>query len=105
MEKMRIEEEKGNSYVKQEYIQNGRTLFRWRSDMFEAKTSFKNKAAYKDEKYLCDSCESEVNQNVHVLYCEAYKDLREGRKLDSDRDLANYLQQVFLIRSRLRLQR
>ena len=72
--------------------------------MIEAKMNFKSKPSYIREKFLCDSCESEVDTNSHVLYCESYKELREGKDISCDRDLAIYLRKVMEIRTKLRLQ-
>ena len=104
---LRDEVKKGNQYFFNETLQNARTLFRFRSEMFEAKINFTNKKEYKREKnlYLCDSCESQTDVNTHVLFCPSYADLREGRDLHNDTDLANYLQRVLIIRAKLRLSR
>ena len=67
--------------------------------------NFKNKPKYKKEQFLCDSCMSEVDENTHVLYCPSYSALREGKNLNDDNHLANYLQQVLEIRMKLRLDR
>ena len=54
---------------------------------------------------LCDSCETTVDQNTHVLYCPAYRDLRAGKSLESDYDLATYIKEVLVIQAKLRLNR
>ena len=82
-----------------------RILFRYRSDMYESKMNYKNNKKYKEENYLCDSCEVSTDESTHVLYCPAYKDLREGKSLDNDEHLASYLLKVLTIRSKLRLSR
>ena len=102
---LRDDVKKGNQYFFNETLQNARTLFRFRSEMFEAKINFKNKKEYKIEKYLCDSCESQIDVNTHVLFCPSYAELREGRDLHNDTDLAYYLQRVLVIRAKLRLAR
>ena len=102
---MKNELEKKNQYFHSETVQNGRILFRFRCDLIEAKCNFKNKAEYKAEKFLCDSCETEQDENTHVLYCSSYQDLRAGKDLQSDHDLACYLQKVMQIRTKLRLSR
>ena len=48
--------------------------------------------------WMCDSCQSEVDTQTHVLYCPAYKKLREDKDLNSDQDLVKYLAQVLKIR-------
>ena len=102
---MRNECMKGNSYFSNESIQNSRAIFRFRAELFEAKLNFKNKQIYKQEQYLCDSCESAVDENSHVLFCPSYRELRDGKNLQCDRDLATYLQKVLSIRTKLRLSR
>ena len=56
---MRNEEKKNNDYIKKENIPNARILFKHRCDMYESKLNFKGNPKYKEEKYKCDSCETE----------------------------------------------
>ena len=102
---LRDEIVKGNKYFFTETLQNARALFRFRVDPFQAKINYKNNEEYKKEKYICDSCESATDENSHALYCPAYSDLRDGKNLQNDADLALYLQKVVLIRTKLRLSR
>ena len=99
MKALRDEVVKGNKYFFQESLNDVRMIFRFRIELIEAKINFKNKPEYKKEKYLCDSCESECDENTHVLFCWAYKSLREGKNLNSDVDLSEYLRKVLKIRS------
>ena len=103
MEAIKDEIHKGNSYFFKETLSNVRILFRFRVDLYEAKMNFKHKPEYKAEKYLCDSCESEVDVNTHVLFCPSYATLRENKSLNNDSDLAEYLKSVLEIRMKLRL--
>ena len=105
MSAIKDEIQKGNSYFFSESLQNVRTLFRFRVDLFESKMNFKNKVEYKSENYKCDSCETEIDDNTHVLYCYAYSDLRQGKNLNHNSDICEYLQKVLEIRTNLRLQR
>ena len=105
MAAIKDEVQKGNTYFFTETLKNARTLFKFRVDMYESKMNYKNKPEYKAEKYLCDSCESEVDLSTHVLYCPSYASLRENKSLNNDSDLALYLQKVLEIRSKLRLNR
>ena len=103
--KMKIMEEetnKNNKFIKKEDISNGRILFRHRSEMYESKGNYKQR--YKDTNLLCDSCESEVDDYLHVLYCSSYKELRDGKSLKNDTDLAIYLKKVLRIRTNLSLE-
>ena len=92
MSSLKDEIQKGNAYFFKETLRNARNLFRFRVELFESKLNFKNKTEYKKEKFLCDSCEREVDHHSHVLYCPAYSELREDRNLNSDSDLATYSQ-------------
>ena len=62
----------------------------------------KNKKEYKESDY---NCEKAVEDNKHVLACEAYEDLREDKDLNNNEDLAMYLRMVLQTRDRLRLTR
>ena len=105
MSAIREEVQKGNEYFFREKLSSARTIFRFRADLFPAKMNFKNKPDYKEEKFLCDSCMSETDHNTHVLHCPSYKTLREDKNLNNDNDLAEYLQKVIEIRTKLRLDR
>ena len=105
MRALKDEVTKGNSYFFTETITNVRMIFRFRMELIEAKQNFKQKPEYKAEGYLCDSCEREIDENTHVLFCDSYKSLREGKDLNSDNDLCDYLRKVLSIRSELRLNR
>ena len=105
MSAIKDEFEKGNSYFFSESLQNVRTLFRFRTELYEAKMNFKNKPEYKAENYMCDSCESEIDHNSHVLFCHAYSELRQGKNLNHTPDICEYLQKVLDIRTNLRLQK
>ena len=100
---LRNEKVKRNEYIKEENIPNARTLFKYRCDMFDAKMNFKSNKEYIKENYMCDSCESAQEDNLHVLHCESYKDLRKEKDLNNNKDLCIYLQKVLHIRTKLRL--
>ena len=67
--------------------------------------NFKNKEEYRKEGYLCEKCETEVDENTHVLFCPAFRELREGKDVNNDQELAEYLREVLSIRMQLRLNR
>ena len=46
-----------------------------------------------------------IETNSHVLWCPAYQNLREGKSLESDKDLAQYLMNVLKIREKFKLTR
>ena len=86
------EEIKNNENFKTETIKQRRIFFRYRSSMYEAKINVTYKPAYKADNCMCDGCEMAQDENTHVVYCNAYKHLREG-----NRDLEVYLQKVLII--------
>ena len=100
---IRDEVKKGNDYFFREPIQGVRSIFRFRVDLIEAKMNYKNK--YKNDNLLCDSCESSIDLNTHVLHCPAYKDLRVDKDLQNDHHLTLYLKKVLAIRAKLHLAR
>ena len=66
---------------------------------------------HRAELWRCDSCSSlldpdscnNIDTQSHILWCPAYRKLREGKSLDNDKDIVNYFRQVMVIRSKLKL--
>ena len=105
MKALKDEIKKGNEYFFSVSLQNVRTLVRFWVELYQAKENFKQNSEYKRENYLCDSCQTQIDENVHVLFCESYKTLREGLDVNNDSHLAWYLARVMEIRTELRLNR
>ena len=103
MDILRKEKNKNNKYIEEETIPKARILYRYRCDMYDAKLNFKNNKDYKNDNYMCDSCESEQEDNLHVLHCPSYKDLRMDKDLNNNKDLCSYLLKVMNIRTKLKL--
>ena len=55
--------------------------------------------------WRCDSCQTNIDTMNHVLWCPSYSELRSGKDLHDDQDVANYLHDVMLIRSKLDIQK
>ena len=99
----KLEIMKGESYGEKSYIsdmkmQDARVNFSLRSRMYECKMNFLNNPVFKAEMWRCDSCQSCVDSQSHILYCPAYQQLREGKSLSSDQDIVSYFQEVLAIR-------
>ena len=92
-------------YFKAFNVEDVRTKFRLRTQMVDAKLNFKNKNNYSNELWLCDSCQSSIESQSHLLWCPAYQNLRDGKNLNNDKDLINYIKQVLEIRQDLKLRR
>ena len=56
---------------------------------------------YMKEMWRCDSCQSAIDTQSHVMWCSAYTELRKNKDLSNDRDIAKYIQQVLNIRSKV----
>ena len=99
---------KNESFEAKEYLStmnlyNARTKFRMRSNMIDVKFNFSSK--YESELWLCDSCQSSIESQSHLLFCPAYASLREGKDLKNDEHLIKYIQNVMEIRTKLNLRK
>ena len=84
-------------------MRNTRLHFSLRTWMFPCKMNYMNNPKYKAELWSCDSCETLIDSQSHILYCPAYKQLREGKSLTSDSDIVEYFKKVLEIRTKLNL--
>jgi hypothetical protein len=104
----KLEIMKGESYGEKPYIsdmnmQDARVNFSLRSRMYDCKMNYLNNPVFKAEMWRCDSCQSCVDSQSHILYCPAYQQLREGKSLSSDQDIVSYFKEVLAIRLKLNL--
>ena len=91
-------------YVKNLNVHNARIIFKKRSSMTQhVKLNYMSDARNVKTLWQCDSCQSSVDSMGHVLRCPSYLQLRTGKDLDSNQDLAQYLHDVFMIRSKLNI--
>ena len=96
------------SFEKRKYIGDltltkARELFKYRAEMFNVKFNYKNDTQHKADLWQCSSCQRCIETQSHVLFCDAYSTLREDKNLESDNDLAEYLQKVLTIRDKLKV--
>ena len=66
--------------------------------MVELKANFKNKPAFRKDGWICEGCNKEVESNGHVMTCQAYEHVREGKDLGSDMGLVQFFKEVLKIR-------
>ena len=91
-------------YFNTQNIHQARTMFKARTKMLDFKRNFSHDPKYSKELWRCDSCKSgDLESQSHVLYCTAYKDLRQGKDLNSVEDLVTYFTDVLSIRTQLGL--
>ena len=91
------------SYLDNLALNNARSKFKFRAKMFDTQFNYKNQREYSDKLCQCSSCQISIKTQEHVLFCPAYSELREGKSLESDQDLTDYLQKVLKIREKLNL--
>ena len=92
-------------YLTELNVEEARTTFRYRTKNTDLKFNLRNKPEYASTNWQCNSCERAIETNSHVLWCPAYQNLREGKSLESDKDLAQYLMNVLKIREKFKLTR
>ena len=73
--------------------------------MVPAKFNFKNMKNYSRELWKCDSCETAIESQSHILCCPAYQQFRAGKNLKSDKDLVQYMKKVLKIRQEQNISR
>ena len=71
--------------------------------MFNVKFNYKSDPRHSNKLWKCNSCQSGIESQDHVLWCPSYSSLREGKNIDNDEDLAEYLKNVLIIRDKLNL--
>ena len=86
-------------------VEEVRLKFRWRTKMVDTKFNFENKKDYSHSLWQCNSCETSIESQSHLLWCPAYKNLREEKNLNNDDDLLEYVKKVLEIRQDLKLLR
>ena len=70
-----------------------------RTKMTKVKMNMNNS----EQNWMCDSCETAIDSQSHVLGYPAYAKIREGKDLSSDIDLIEYFDKVMSIRTELKL--
>ena len=102
---MKEEGFKTQQYLKEYKLEKARTFFKYRSQIFDFKFNYKNNPQHSKELWKCDSCQSAIETQDHILWCPAYVALREGKSLKSDKDLVEYFVSVMKIREKLNLKK
>ena len=93
-------------YVKNLSVNDARNIFLKNACMTRyVKMNYMSKFKYVKEFLQCDSCQRNIDSMNHVMCCPSYRELRETRNLDDDKDLARYLHDVMAIRSKLNIQK
>ena len=100
--KMADEKFELKEYVKRKSVEDVRTLFRVQSGMIDVKMNFMNDQKLSRELWRCDSCKTgTIESQSHILHCQAYRKLREGKDLKKDNDIVYYFRGVLVIQAKL----
>ena len=93
------EEFSRKEYLKKLNIQQARTKFKFRCSMTQhVKMNQKSNPQYAESLWRCEECGLQ-DTNSHLLWCNGYESLREGKDLECDRQLCEYLQRIFISRT------
>ena len=88
------------TYVKELQVKQARTLFKHRYQMTQyVKMNFKNDQQYSRALWKCDHCQK-MDSESHLIWCTAYKPLRENLNLNCNKDLSKYLQDILKLRTK-----
>ena len=98
----------GESYSPKEYIksmtlEDARMNFKIRSQMLEVKYNYSHDPRFTKDLWKCDSCESAIDTQSHILWCPSYSELRAGKDINNDEDLINYIKNVMKTRQKLHI--
>ena len=91
------------TYINEMTMKEAQTLFKYRTHMTNVKFNYKNDKNNRQELWRCDSCQSAIDTQSHILWCPSYKELRNGKDINNDRDLVSYIQNVMKIREQLNI--
>ena len=87
-------------YISTLSLSEARTKFKLRSRMLEVKNNFKGE--FKNKSLECNSCERSFETQDHIMFCEAYEELRKNKDMNCDKDLVNYVRDVMIMREKLK---
>ena len=83
-------------------LAEARNFFKYRAKMTQyVKRNFKNERKYRQSLWQCISCKSAIDTQSHVMWCEAYREIRKNVNFENNKDLAKYIGDVLKIREKL----
>ena len=63
-----------------------------------------NCSSYSRTLWKCNHCQK-MDTESHLLWCDAYKHLRQNKNLNSDKDLCIYLKDILKLRAKDHLEK
>merc|ERR1712113_1227927 len=92
------------SSLKELDLSEARIMFKHRTEMTNLKFNYKNNREYSKDLWVCHSCQNgSIESQNHILFCHAYSELREGKNINKDKDLVEYIRKVMIIRDQLKI--
>ena len=86
-------------YISNLNLQQARTKFKFRCSMTQhVKMNQKSNRVYEDALWRCEECGLQ-DTNPHLLWCSGYENLRDGKNLNDDKQLCDYLHRIFMSRN------
>ena len=101
--KMSDESFKTKEYLKTMSLENARVKFKIRTEMLIVKFNYKHLPQNQKTLWKCESCQTSIDTQSHIMWCPAYSELRIGKDINSDADLIEYVKKVMQIRERLNI--
>ena len=102
LEALKEEDFGTKEYLKEMKMEDARLHFRIRSRTIKCKMNQPSDARNKASLWRCSAC-GQIDSQKHLMICPSFRDLREGKSLESDEDIVEYIKKVLKIREKLDL--
>ena len=79
------------SYLRNMTLTDARVKFKFKTKMIDVKFNYKNDPTNLATLWRCDSCQSAIETQGHILWCPAYSELRHGKDIKNDKHLIEYV--------------
>ena len=90
---------KPKDYMMLNSLADSRIIFRLRTEMMDLKDNMRNR--YRGTNVNCEACDSTTAESqLHVMTCSGYAELRMGKDMGKNEDLAAYFRGVLLLREK-----
>ena len=99
LELMKNENFEERDYLNKMNMHDARLHFRIRTKTIKCKMNQPSDRFNKENLWRCPAC-GNIDTQKHIKWCPAFKELREGRSLNSDSDLVGYFKDVLKIREK-----
>ena len=90
-------------YLKNMNLEDARVKFKLRTQMLNVKFNYKHMPYNEKSLWKCDSCQTAIDTQSHIIWCPSYSKLRAGKDIKNDSDLIEYVKNVMKIREKLNI--